>query len=434
MKVNAKFLCLPFLLYRYKGVYNLKIIEMSIYFPSSIYAIVRGSDGRLSKKTFSIELEQSPSSKELRRHFNYAFDLRGPYTSCLPFLTEKEDNFLSQTREYRKEALAYEETANKIKKEYDVIALSHRQGGWTTFTWEYNEDIKFEIYSNFGFGSCSELLSRFFYKGMQLTPYSEYVKYRYAGYSQLIRYTYCYQLQYRDWDKLMNDTLEFYNAVEKNEENEVFNWLKNHLNGMVSGLEKLYNAHYSYTFENINSVSNEVTSDELIIVKAEKIGGATDFISNIENLPEKVNPHCYAARMENLFTQFRSYSSQKRGENDRIISQYKQELKEISSIPFMEIYDRLRDRHYFRDNWSYSSNHYKMIRYLMKLHARLGKPYDLTIIRETLKKIEDKLGERNSIQSMIFSKERVNKVLLSAEKKINEYQAKKEEEIKTICA
>ena len=70
----------------------------------------------------------------------------------------------------------------------------------------------------------------------------------------------------------------------------------------------------------------------------------------------------------------------------------------------------------------------------MKLHARLGKPYDLTIIRETLKKIEDKLGERNSIQSMIFSKERVNEALLSAEKKINEYQAKKEEEIKTICA
>ena len=62
------------------------------------------------------------------------------------------------------------------------------------------------------------------------------------------------------------------------------------------------------------------------------------------------------------------------------------------------------------------------------------KPYTLTIIRETLKKIEDKLGERNSIQSMIFSKERVNEALLSAEKKINEYQAKKEEEIKTICA
>ena len=404
---------------------------MSTYFPDRIYSIVREKDGKLSKKTFPIELEESPKDEELTRHFNYAFDLRGPYTSCLPFLSEKEkQNQLSYTRKYREDALAYETTANRIKKEYDVVAISHRQGGWTTFNWKYNEDITFEIYSNFGFGSCSEMLSRFYYKGMQLTPYSEYVKYRFAGYSQLIRYTYSYKLQYTQWESLMNDTLKFYDAVSLNQENEIFNWLKGHLNEMLEGLETLFKNNISFEFTNINGDSSEVSGDELTIVKAEKIGGATDFTKNIENLPEKVNPEIYLYRLDKLFSQFLTYSSKVRSETEECIIKYKNELEEIAKIPYMEIYDRMRDRHYYKDNWSYSYNRYKMIRYLMKLYVRMGRTYELSVIREALKKIEDKLRERNSLQSMIFSKERVNEALLTADKKIKEYQ----ENLQTICA
>lgn len=60
------------------------------------------------------------------------------------------------------------------------------------------------------------MLVRFYYKDLQLTPYSNYIKYRYAGFSEIIRYTFGYKVEYQSWEKLMIDTINFYNAITLN--------------------------------------------------------------------------------------------------------------------------------------------------------------------------------------------------------------------------
>jgi len=68
----------------------------------------------------------------------------------------------------------------------------------------------------------------------------------------------------------MNDTLSFYNAVCDNQENEVFRWVKSHLNQMMDGLNKLL-TQSSYYFHRPNAPSECISGDELEEIKAGKI-------------------------------------------------------------------------------------------------------------------------------------------------------------------
>lgn len=341
---------------------------MSIYlFDSCIYAIIKAPTGWLTLSTFPLELEYEPTDFELRKYYNYSVSLGGQYSSELRLLMPNEQPILNAERQLRRIAIAFQQTTNKLQNKYNIVAISHRKGGWKTFTWNYNEDISFEIYSNFGYGSCSELLSRFYYKGLQLTPYSEYIRYRYANYSQIMRYTYSYQLKYEEWRHLMEDTLRFYNAVYTNQENEVFRWISVHLSDMTIGLENLLNSTCQFCFRNINGVNNIVVGDELICVKAEKIGGACEFVSNIKQLPSQVNPDGYIRQLEGIFNQYLLSSNEIKQNLIEMIDNLQAEIDSISQMPSISIYDRLYKWHYYKDRW-YKLSNKKVIRYLLYLH------------------------------------------------------------------
>lgn len=261
-----------------------------------IYAIIKNDDATLTMKKFPVKGDGIFSDDDLLQEFDYSTNLYGPYTSHISKQTDTQ--WLISEREIREAALAFKQTTEKIlKSEQNIVAISHRKGGWNMFKWKYDEDISFEIYSNFGFGRCSELISRFYYKDVQLTPYYDYIKYRYAGFTQLIRYTYNYQLLYSEWEKLMNDTINFYNAVCFNHENEIFKWIQNHLEKMTDGLNNIISAK-QYWFERPNGEKEHVTGDEFEEVKAIKISGSIRFLNNIkfyqnkfipENIQEKSN-------------------------------------------------------------------------------------------------------------------------------------------------
>lgn len=376
---------------------------MSIRLSDIIYAIIRCPNGHLALKTFPLTLDYEPSDKELCQYFNYSVSLSNQYPSDLHYLP-LNSNLLSQTRQWRRAALAFKQTIDRIQSEYDVVAISHRRGGWKTYTWNYSDDISFEIYSNFGYGSCSELVSRFFYKGHQLTPYSDYVRYRFANYAQLIHYTYNYRLEYSEWKNLMNDTLVFYNAICENQENEVFRWVRRHLNRMISGLEKLLSTKDKYFFSRPNNSSECVTGDELEIIKANKTGGTVEFIKNIEELPYQVNHQEYIKKLSDIGSQYIPYAETKAEEIKATIDNLGNKIDQISSDPAISVYDRLYKRHYSNDNWSLSSNRIKMIRHLLTMHNRLGKPFTFDEIRNWLNIIQVKLNEQKDIQNKLYNK------------------------------
>ncbi|MBD5332237.1 MAG: hypothetical protein HDR97_00600 [Bacteroides sp.] len=398
---------------------------MSIYVSGDIiYAIKRTSNGKLELVTFPLTLECEPTDHDLRQHFNYSGSLSDQYASDIPYEplnTPYSRNLFNATRHLRRTALAFQKTSDRVMSENDIVAISHRRGGWKIFTWNYNEDISFEVYSNFGYGSCSELLTRFFYKGFKLTPYSHYVKYRFANFSQLIHSTYNYRLEYSEWRRLMTDTLVFYNAVCDNQENEVFRWVRSHLNQMMDGLNKLL-TQSSYYFQRPNGSSECVSGDELEEIKAEKIGGAVEFVDNIKNLPYQINPQEYINTLFSILDRYYLHAIEKEKALKEYITNLEQQVARLSKQPVLSIYDRLHKRHYYKDNWHLNSKKIEMLRYLLHLHQRLNKPFSKTEITDGIKQIPCLLEERDKVRSELFGKKRLLESIQEAIQKINQFK------------
>lgn len=387
-----------------------------------LYAIVNSNDGFLELKTIRLELDSEPTKDELAEHHSYSMCLGEQYCSDLPFISYKNREFGISNTSDRRTAIAFAQTTNRIQSEYDVVAVSHRLGGWKSFDWQYNNDITFRIHSNFGYGSASYLMSQFFYKGLQLTPYSQYIRYRYSNYSDLIRYTYDYALRYDEWRTLMKDTLDFYNAVCNQKEHKIFTWIEDHLRTLVDGLAALMSSKFSFTFYRRDGhIADEVTGDELVCVKAEKISGAVDFIKNISNLPVQVNPDSYIQKLEGIFTKFTSYATSKMAELSGRIASLEQEIDELNHTSLLSIYDRLRRRNYYKKEWYINRNKKKMFRYLLEIRNRMG--IKTESIRPVLKELNELLESRDNLKSQLHHSNHILTVLSDAVKKIDKHMS-----------
>lgn len=387
-----------------------------------LYAIVKSNDGFLELKTIRLELDSEPTKDELAEHHSYSMCLGEQYCSDLPFIPYQNRNtgYGITNIADRRIAIAFAQTTKRIKSEYDVVAVSHRLGGWKSFEWQYNDDITFRIHSNFGYGSASYLMSQFFYKGLQLTPYSQYIRYRYSNYSDLMRYTYDYALSYDEWRSLMLDTLDFYNAVCNQKEHKVFTWIENHLRTMVDGLTRLMNSNNTFTFyRRDGQIADEVNGDELICVKADKISGAVDFIKNICNLPVQVNPDFYIQKLEGIFTKFTSYANSKMAELAVNISSLERQIDELNHSSLLSMYDRLRSRNYYKQEWYMDSNKKKMFRYLLEIRNRLG--IEKESVRPALKELDELLKTRENLKSQLSHANHIFTVLSDAVKKIDKH-------------
>jgi hypothetical protein len=321
-------------------------------------------------------------------------------------------------------ALAYEKTLKKIQAENDVVAYSHRQGGWCVFEWNFNEDIKFHISSNFGYGYSSYLLSKFFYKGTQLTPYSKYVAYRYADYSELLRYTYTYEVNMSSWPKIIDDTLEFYHAVESNSEHEIFAWLSRELTQMVSGLNQLMDAKTEFLMcESEYSHSHYISGEDLVRVKIEKISGALDFIQNIRILPLEISPDVFVRDILNLVNRFEVYAMAQKKRYTRMISRLDKEILEINSKVDVSIYNRLNNRHFIQDQWYDASNKFRMIRYLLTLRDRLHLTLSNSEIRSHLDPLKMCIDQSYTLESQRRLKKTTLDAFKRALEKIKKYKA-----------
>ena len=318
---------------------------------TSLYAIVRKpGTNELQFVTRPINNFIEPSIKELREFLPYTYGpLSGTYCSCLPAYSGPEENL--PLKEQRKDAIAMRRAIRQLLNEGNAVAYSHRRGGWTIFKWEFNEDIHFYISTNFGYGSCSYFYMIVEYKGIRLVPYSMFIKYRSANFSDIHRYTEQYCLQYSEWQYVMRDALAFYNAVINKQENALFNWFTGHLDAMVNGVEKYLDADVCY-FDNSSRRNimegwkdirheNEVTGDDLWIARSEKIAGSLEFIENIEALPVEINPLGYVMRLEKVANAFLPKLNDKIEELNTEIARLEREIEKEESKPYYAFYARV---------------------------------------------------------------------------------------------
>ena len=365
-----------------------------------IYAIIRNKDSKKLKLIKEeIKIPKNIGDDVLCRFYDYAISLSEAYSSCLPEIPNPHSAAFNVTKKYRLEAYAMCEISKKIKENYDVVAISHRHGGFTHINWNFGENVSFHIYTNFGYGSVSDFNSTFMYKDIILAPYSYYVKYRYSTYASVVSCTNCYHLNYQEWEQVMNDSLKFYNAIVANDEHYVFNWLNCQLQELVSGLESfLINDRYPlYNGWNNNHISTYtyVSGNDFWIVKAKKIANSLDFIDNIKVLPSQIETEAYTKRIISVFRQFLPKLRSKISETEKQSQNIQVKLDKLKENTDYQLYIRLKDKHYYLKDWY--CNRFKMLWYLMHLLKKLNPNYDLQEIRQHFAPLQKRIDEINIV-------------------------------------
>ena len=172
-----------------------------------------------------------------------------------------------------------------LHKEPTILAYSHRRVGWASPAFNLNDDIKVIYLTNFGYGSASYFFLQIYYKGIGILPYSQWVHYRKASASEIIRYTRRYHLDNQEWMKTMSFTADVYNSAVSDPESFVEKNILNEVEEMVSGLEKIQSASDYRTQESFfNPSTIIITGDDMVRFKGEKISGALGFLDQLQTL------------------------------------------------------------------------------------------------------------------------------------------------------
>lgn len=320
-----------------------------------IYGIIKenGVNG-LRKVSYPIKELFPISDYELCKSHEYATSFYSAYCDSLCSIDIKQLASNENARNIRKAAVCFEHSTKKFEERYGdrIVAMSHRRGGWYGINWKFNDDISFNINTNFGFGSCSYFYAIFMYKDIILAPYSFYIKYKNSTFASVTRCTYQYSLEYKSWDSVMTDCLNFYDAIVKKNYNYVFTWLDKQLNEMVSGLERLIDrSSAGFWDESINkshaSGFATISGDDFWLVKSKKIAYSLDFIRNISSLPAVIDTGLYAKRILLLCKKFQPKLIVKIEEVSKLYDIQLNQLSELKESGNYPLYDKLYKKYYY---------------------------------------------------------------------------------------
>ena len=310
------------------------------------------------------------SDYELCKSHEYATSFYSAYCDSLCSIDIKQLASNENARNIRKAAVCFEHSTKKFEERYGdrIVAMSHRRGGWYGINWKFNDDISFNINTNFGFGSCSYFYAIFMYKDIILAPYSFYIKYKNSTFASVTRCTYQYSLEYKSWDSVMTDCLNFYDAIVKKNYNYVFTWLDKQLNEMVSGLERLIDrSSAGFWDESINkshaSGFATISGDDFWLVKSKKIAYSLDFIRNISSLPAVIDTGLYAKRILLLCKKFQPKLIVKIEEVSKLYDIQLNQLSELKEFGNYPLYDKLYKKYYYERRF-YKSD-FKIIYFIL---------------------------------------------------------------------
>ncbi|MCH5326379.1 MAG: hypothetical protein J1E29_04145 [Duncaniella sp.] len=173
-----------------------------------------------------------------------------------------------------------------------------------------NDDISVKISTNFCFGSSSYFHVTVIYKGIALLPYSVWVRYYYAGYSQLLGCTRSYKNKRESWHNCMNFLEKFINSALQDPDSFIHNEVMYEINGLIEGLEEIFNYDEEkfekellvkerpgderyigiigvwYALERDEQQYKIAPKEISMIYKMEKISGALRFLDSLRKIKE----------------------------------------------------------------------------------------------------------------------------------------------------
>lgn len=164
----------------------------------------------------------------------------------------------------------------------DILTFSHREEGWSDPVYQLTPNFSVEIKTNFGFGRRSYFYTKLKYKNIEITPFSEWIIYEKANFSEIIRYSKSHRLNNEYWQEAMEFSRDACNISLSDEGLFIEKYVISECEIMVSGIEKILNENV-YNFMNYDKNLYKVNKEghALVEFRGEKISGALDFISLI---------------------------------------------------------------------------------------------------------------------------------------------------------
>ena len=206
-------------------------------------------------------------------------------------------------------AYAINNTYQLCKANKNILAYSHRVIGWINFKFCLTSNFSCEIDTNFGYGYSSYFYVKLKYKNIEITPFSEWVQYEYAKFSEIIRYSSSYLLENKNWLDAMEYCQKACNLSTKDEIEFIEKYLIEECEIMANGLERILIEHDFKLKQKKSKITLLACNEseyysinkeghELICFRGEKISGAIDFIKKIIEFEQIVSVKSFIDRIE----------------------------------------------------------------------------------------------------------------------------------------
>lgn len=208
-------------------------------------------------------------------------------------------------------AFDYQKTLEEYNISDDYYLYSNEIHGRFSYSHDLTEDFKVKVNTNFCYGSASYFNIIVTYKGIDILPYSTWVKYYYAGYNELLRFTRCYRNYRSNWASCMNFLTNYVNSAILNPKDFIHKDILEEINGLLKGLEHIFVMNDA-AFKALLKVNHIPEDDDryigisagrhatrqdierykirpeecAMIYKMEKICGALHFLENLQKLKE----------------------------------------------------------------------------------------------------------------------------------------------------
>ena len=121
----------------------------------------------------------------------------------------------------------------------NLKAISTERIGWSTFEHAIGDDIVITIQTNFGYGSSAYFRANMRYKGIDILPYADVVRYPIARMQDLTRATRSYDAVRQNWHLAMDFIVDTSNLAVSDEEKFLSVWIKNEVDEMMARLRAI---------------------------------------------------------------------------------------------------------------------------------------------------------------------------------------------------
>lgn len=276
-----------------KSFSELKLLNAEYSYCEVLYRPYQGFTANINKLLNQIIDKENEIKYREKNDYNDKFD---PEKERLNFKC-----FVKETLTKWIKANSINKTYRRCHEDKNILTFSHRLCGWSNPVYQLTPNFSVEIKSNFGYGNSSYFYTKLKYKNIEITPFSEWIEYEFAEFSEINRYTKSHELENRYWLEAMEFCQEACNLSIKDENEFVKKYILNECEEMVSGLEDLFHRE-QFSFKEKKSDNQKYSVDksghELVEFRGEKISGALDFVSKILEFDRITKVQSFISRIE----------------------------------------------------------------------------------------------------------------------------------------